>query len=381
MPAITADVDVLWQHLRESMARQSPSFDGILYKLPASSTVESFDATTVPPIRPTVVTRVRVQADEDGAPLDWVNGLGSDILSTILRFAGIAATGSAAASCQSLRKLALQDHIWRAFLHGIEPLVSATTLQQAQPRCREWCDLRRLEIWRAKVRAISPQAVPHADGMCTSIDGLSTLQRDAKVSFVQVKLDDAHRRLSSLQFEDYREAQRIRSPPFEFVLASTLLHTLLHEREGTHNEQVAVAWFQGLLPPIADKRGAQAHAHVGVFLSRFFDYASEHAPHRHLLQVEGMLPAVCLHRLDETIEKLVHDGYPKFGGGGCGPGKLLRATRVASAVIRWVAATVQGELTYRRARPLAEVGRELERACCIATQAAKFASLSVSTAA
>ena len=373
--AITADVDLLWQHLRESMVRQSPAYDDILRKIPATSETLQVQLSHNTHAIGTVETHTRPQGSRSIA-LDWVDGLGTDILCIVLRFAGIAGTGSAAASCRALHRLTQQDEVWRAHLESLVPMNSTRTLQPAR-RCREWVDLRRLEMWYSQVLTLSEQASRCFSGACNGLDGLASVRRDAKESFVRAKLDDANRRLGALQYEDFREAQRIQSPPPELVLASWLLHALLHESAEDHDETAVLLWFQGLLPQIADKRGAQAQAQVGAFLSQFFDYNAEQAPHQNLLQAEAMLPGVCLRRLDESIQKLVHDGYPKFGGGGCGPGKVLRAARVASAVIRWVAATVQTELACRRAAPLAELGRELECACRVATQCANVATLSL----
>ena len=346
--AIThTDMDDLWVHLRDRVNRQSPRFDGILANIPlvdippSSSSSEAAHAESGNVLHPIDPQIVPVQ-------VDWLHGLGADIFSLVLCQISISDTGAVAASCKMLHELAHRDEIWRAHARELEvDITSATGHRNCRSLCRDLCHRSRLDEWLHAVDAIERK-------------GGAALPR------VMELFEDGQRRLSRLQPADYRDAQSTRRPPQEFALAARLLHALwtiesMAALEGSPDGSLtdvdaeepsgAVAWLQRLLPQITGKRGEQAQVEVSKFIGRFYEYQSDGAPADRIAAVEALLPSCCLVKLDEAVERRVREGYP-MRGGGCGPSEVLRASRVASAIIRWVVATVQLLLIRRRAAQL-----------------------------
>ena len=421
VPSVSAEMmEALWRDLRFSIRRQSPRFDSILGAIALSTAVPELPELPVAPM-PAQKTR-----DDDDDAVDWVNGLGDDLLVIILRYSGMEGTGAAASACRTLRDIAMSDDIWRTHASRLDiDAACASTSRPCWAMCRDLCSRRRLGQWLRTVEG-------------------HLAQSGAALGKVNELLDDASRRLSRLQLADYREAQRTRNPPDELVFAARLLRALFgndhdelppgdgeHERSpplwtldalaggvdetnasaeedlkiatdatchqgmwggedgkiatdateaasrpagdlAAHmsastpldheaaDEREAVAWFQRLLPQIANKRGEHANAEVAPFLALFFRYDREMPSAERLAAVEAILPQCCLKSLDISLEQRVRAGYPSIGD-------ALRAARLASAVTRWVVGTTQAILLSRRERQLTTVAREIFRCrACVA---------------
>lgn len=226
-------MDALWYSLRETIRRHN-EFDAILHAIPvhaSDGTVEPFAAMRATalidlrhkvemkewlvstPAEPASVGSVDSCEDCDDAlpPADWAEGLSIDVLCIVLRHTGMAGSGAAACSCRGWRDVAMLDDVWSAHAEALDvDVASATAARPCRAMCRDLCRRRRLDAWMHAV-----------EDMWRHVGCASTQIAD--------RLADAMRRLSRLQFEDYREVRRgVAAPP------AALLLSLSHTQERVH---------------------------------------------------------------------------------------------------------------------------------------------------
>ena len=347
----------LWRWLRSRVIKHGAEYDSILRTLQINE--EEFASASPRQAEETVHAESGGATSDDGdgddsddgdgddeaEPIEWLDGLGDDLLCLVLRQAGVASTGAAAATCTTLRNLALRDEIWLAHAESLEiDTAEATAQRTCKALCRDLVSRRRLEAWVKLVDAKSS---------------------DANRALVKIsqRFEDAMRRLSKLQMADYRVSARILTPPAELELAARLLRPLFctMDAELSVPSEEAVSWLQNFVPQIHGLRGEQAQEQVADFLSCFHQFRPDRLDRERIAAVEAQLGGVCLKRLDETIEKRVREGYEGSGGGGSGPSDVLRASRVASAIVRWAVSMVQNIITKRRERQLNAVASEILR--------------------
>ena len=209
MPALTAEtISALWRDLGTSICRQSPQFDSILVAIQAADDAAApLMASPPAPSRAALLANLGCAAGDE-APVDWLDLLGDDLVVVILRTGDMASTGAVAACCRGLHEIASRDEVWHTHAQRLDvDVAGATAARPCAAMCRDLCSRRRLEAWLDRVEELSRQA-------------------GADTGRVNELLEDASRRLSKLQFEDYREAQRTRNPPSELVLAARLLQAL-----------------------------------------------------------------------------------------------------------------------------------------------------------
>ena len=350
------EMDELWRWLRSRVIKHGTEYDSILRTLRINE--EEFASASPRQAEEAIHAESGSATSDDGddddgddgdddeaEPIEWIDGLGDDLLCLVLRQAGVASTGAAAATCSTLRDVARRDEIWLAHAESLEiDTAEATAQRTCKALCRDLVSRRRLEAWVKLVDARSS---------------------DANRALVKIsqRFEDAMRRLSKLQMADYRVSARILNPPAELELAARLLRPLFctMDAELSVPSEEAVAWLQNFVPQIHGLRGEQAQEQVADFLSCFHQFRPDRLDRERIAAVEEQLGGVCLKRLDETIEKRVREGYEGSGGGGSGPSDALRASRVASAIVRWAVSMVQNIITKRRERQLNAVASEILR--------------------
>ena len=83
-------------------------------------------------------------------------------------------------------------------------------------------------------------------------------------------------------------------------------------------------------------------------------YRSDCAAPGRLADAASLLPECCLKRLDASMVRYIREAARAVT-------QELRAARLASAIVRWVVATVQGAMLSRRERQLSTVAHEILR--------------------
>lgn len=197
-------------------------------------------------------------------------------------------------------------------------------------------------------------------------------------------LQDAARRLSSLQLNDYREAQRVSMPPAELVAASRLLHAILAKpaERITHDQpsgderkllcgEVAMHWFRTSIAPLGARFGEHAQRCVAEFQQQLLAFDAFECSTERFETVERELCRVCLRSIDERIQRSLRSKESNSAGG---MSDHCRALRVASALTRWVLAVTHRALLTRRQQQSELVRAALEGA--IACMEAHFADVS-----
>ena len=360
-----ADTAQTWEQMWK-VCHRNRGFERLLFVLPvdSASMVDS-----APPRTPTV-------RHTEAAAASYMEALDSDLIGMILRFAGVSAVGMAAAVSRSLRTCTMNEELWHGLLRDtvswlqaipydhfdtlFYPSFCAQLVHGEAPErgwrhlCRMLYDYQQLLEWQAQCDAIEKS--------CQSMyrypsEGGRTMQ----LSALHIPVCAENRRLSKLQLNDYREAQRISPPPAELVTAALLMRTLIGRSDGsssgtaTEEDQgeEAMEWFrQALQVSLGNKFGEHAQAHVGEFLKLFYSFDAAALPPACLLSVEAQLRSLCLARLDERLRLTMmrHSS---------GLSDECRALRVASAITRWVVAVVKELVVRSRLQDTAMVGQEL----------------------
>ena len=361
----SVDLRRAWQRLFEQVQSHGARCWRLLAVIPACSHEDSLAMLVVTANAPSIES-VDKEGSEGGTPgiaatpavQSYWDKLDGDLVVCILQLAGIAATGAASAASRALRASVLQEELWKTHvlnrfpaseMHaaGLPGIVAGQLLSAGcswQGMCRDLCAIRQVEAWREQVLCIRDQ---------TRASVAAEADTDAWCGLTQKRLEDAQRRLSGLQLNDFREAQRISPPPAELVTAAALLRLLLEGAETSHDE-ASMQWFREILPCLGAKFGEQAQEHVGVLLKRMLAFDASETPSTRFDAVELALETchtICMKKLDERLRVSMQARG--------GMSDEARALRVASAVTRWVIALVQNVAVTRRLRDCAMVLSEL----------------------
>jgi hypothetical protein len=421
----------LWSAFSERAEGFSAKLDAVLKEAGWTPHPSTFGRTMMPSSAP-----------QDG--IDRFSTLAPDILNVILRLAGMSATGSVAATCRTLRIMATDQELWRAHVAHFfressddddsqEPTVVSLAVE-GRSELRRWSralpeeHVIRLdrfvpigvrvvcEVTQESAHArLSQQPPPPSFDwrrFCCAICRLRVLSEwhwrldvlraaiDSQLEDATSSLDDERRRLSSLQLNDYREAQRIRASPPELAMAAALLRARLsvppsqppsqppaavREASGGHlidgrgsgdDEEgcngncgllgsvldgSALEWLQSSpdgLPDLGGKFGENAQARIAPFLERLLSFADFTGAGGAVVpsQLEAasrLFRYACVRRVDESLHHEVKRSTRTSGGGG--PSDLCRALRFASAATHWVATSTQTLLLRRQDEQLASV--------------------------
>ena len=383
----TSELSRIWQGFFDEMERQGHfRFERLLSVIPAVETLAVKHA-------PSSSSAARTTDPANVGPCTWET-LGPDVVTHILCLAGIAATGAAVAVNRALRESTLHDDVlWerhtRTLLAAMRTSANTRSVWTAlalqlpvgpgKPDCgwralaRHVRDGERLEHWSHQVSQIKDQTVSTA----LSVSAESTAYvRGARsdeewaLILTRKRLEDARRRLSLLALKDFREAQRVVTPPQSLAMATVLLRLLLEGvdevataysniESSSHSsssstsdlESSSIEWFRQSMPSLGARFGEQAQEHVGVLLSRMLSFEPADTPTERLDAVEAVFPRVCMARLDEAMRISM-----QAKGGITDECRVLR---VASAVTRWVVAIVMDVRVRRRMRDCATVLDEL----------------------
>ena len=381
----TSELSRIWQAFFDEMERQGHyRFERLLSVIPAVETLAVNHAS---------ISAAR-SADPANVGLCVWETLGPDVVTHILSLAGIAATGAAAAVNRALRESTLHDDVlWERHTRTLLAVVRTSTNTRSvwtalalqlpvgpgKPNCgwralaRCVRDGERLEHWSHQVSQIKDQTVSAA----LSVSAESTAYvRGARsdeewaLILTHKRLEDARRRLSLLALKDFREAQRVATPPQSLAMATVLLRLLLEgvdEVSTTYSsiesssrssssstsdlETSSIEWFRQSMPSLGARFGEQAQEHVGALLSRMLSFEPADTPTERLDAVEAAFPRVCMARLDQAMRISM-----QAKGGITDECRVLR---VASAVTRWVVAIVMDVRVRRRMRDCATVLDEL----------------------
>ena len=269
--------------------------------------------------------------------VDWVDGLGEDVVSIILQHAGVAATGAAACVCRTLKAHAMQEDIWQRHFQSLSDhpcYTSRASGSSFRAQCEFTLTRRRFLGWQC------------------DLDGALHRIEEARL-VLEAQTRDAAGRLSKLKNPDYREAQQLRDPPLEFTVAAALLRATLEdgaESESRTPTTCDAHWLQSIMPQIAGKHKAiSAQSEVARFLSLFHAFEAHPEPvsaERLARLVAVGVEAVCLRKIDEVVQCTLRTR------GFAGP--QASALIVASGVTRWVVAHAgramvrEREIRFRR---------------------------------
>ena len=407
-----ASMHHLFGELQERIGKHGSRFESIRAAIPVTDRLgpsESPASAAAAAAASRSTTLAAASSGFDAATtVDWVHGIGDDLLCDILREAGVAGTGAAACCCHALHQIAATDALWRAHAQRLDVDVSSATAHRpCRAICRDLCDRKRLSDWLQQVDALAR----HAGAAAVNVREL---------------ISDALRRLARCQGDDFMAAHAAEPPPPELAFAAELLHALLGDGEGEALEPryaaalrelacdlarectadgsdgadtaavAAVGWLRRLIEPSRDDARASGgppsffRGDVGRFRHLLQQHRAERVPAARLPALEVLLPRCCLKRLDASLQQRMRVALRSRGTSGeaCEAArrrqrelgtpeppaepttaadaathlhKALCVARLASALIRWAVVTAQLALLSHREQELNALASEILR--------------------